>query len=739
MIPIWFPMFIVCASLGLLFALLAITAYTYLHQFPPPLWGDDLMGLEDALHESLRLVFGSFFTPLRENNPWPSRWSLPATLAVTLSCILWRVSRNSLRVWWIGRNGGHVIIWGEHTFVVPLLNHFVAPGSHQPLLLVVEESPKPLESKALGRPVGQLIGHPRQEALLRRCRLDNATACILASGNDQDNIQVARLIKAWLHTRPRPVHQPLLISVRVTDTRVRDQFASGMEPLGNSLRLHPFSHEYLAARQMFHDHPPDRFRYLAKPHLRHLLLVGFGRLGRQVLFQFLRMANFQDHTPPMATIIDREALFLGEGFHQEYQEMREIGQISCRFVPMDTDNTTTWRLFLDSISASETPPTLICICHGPERSDTALAVATEQHLRLRGFFSPPILVPVQAEEELHHHLAADPEGFMGSGAIRPFGSAKSLLTREMLLRQQLDILAQFIHEIYRQQRQQEGKLEPDKESHRSWEALPEFYKDGNRNQADHLRIKLRDCGYRMGTSGQTSGSWPPSNAIVEKLAWAEHDRWRIVYWLDGWRSGQTSKKQEFIEKNNPYLRPYEELDEATKEFDRKPILNLPALLNQSGTPLLQDLLIVVCDDSPDGHTLATGADQAVEAFFHQLRNHHPGRALVLLSPLHTAHCRRVITIALGMELPLQLMLTEPIPALLRRLPDPKERNQVLTALSQAERLDVAGSSQTVGTPLMHQGDARIVIGLQAPPDTGSLLFLPAIPTPLHSEAGANHA
>ncbi|MBF0615124.1 MAG: hypothetical protein HQL92_08220 [Magnetococcales bacterium] len=733
-----FLIFIVCASLGLLGTLLATTAYIYLHQFPPPLWGDEFMGIEDALKESLRLIFGSFFTPLRENDPWPSRWSLPATIVGSMVCILWHMSSNSLRVWWIGRNGRHVIIWGDQSFVSPLLQHFSTPTSYDPVLLIIEENSIPMQLKQPKRPIGQLIGHPRQETVLRRCRLDNAAACILASKNDQENIHAAKLIKELLHSNPRSSQQPLLISVRITDKRVREQFTSSMEPLDKSIMLHPFSYESLASRQMFHDHPPDRFRYLAQPNLRHLLLVGFGRLGRQVLFQFLRMANFQDHTPPMATIIDREAHFLGDGFHQEFDELQTIGKISCRFVPMDTDNSTTWRVFLDTTFSSDTPPTIICICHGPESSDTALAMETEQHLRLRALFSPPILVPIQAKEELNHYLTTDPEGFMGCGMILPFGSDSTLLTGETLLRQKLDSLAQFIHATYRQQLQHKERLNPNKESHRPWEALTEFYKDGNRNQADHHRIKLRDLGYRTGALDQPPGDWPPSTEVVDNLAEAEHARWCIDYWLDGWHFGDETKERERTAKKHGNLCPYHHLQEEIKEYDRQPVRTLFDLMLGFGTPLLQDLVIAVCDNSLDGHALTSGADQAVQRFFQQLRDENPGRALVLRSPLHTAHCRRIITIALGMQLPLQLILTEPVPILLRRLPDPKERERVLIAISQAERLDV-GRLPDVGTPFNDKWDVRIVIGLQAPHDTKSAFFLQATHPLLHSKSGEIHA
>jgi hypothetical protein len=70
-----------------------------------------------------------------------------------------------------------------------------------------------------------------------------------------------------------------------------------------------------------------------------------------------------------------------------------------------------------------------------------------------------------------------------------------------------------------------------------------------------------------------------SDDDVEILARIEHRRWMAERFLDGWQYGATRNDQQ---KLHPDLVPWEELDESTREYDRKPVMQIPSLLESVG-------------------------------------------------------------------------------------------------------------------------------------------------------------
>ena len=66
---------------------------------------------------------------------------------------------------------------------------------------------------------------------------------------------------------------------------------------------------------------------------------------------------------------------------------------------------------------------------------------------------------------------------------------------------------------------------------------------------------------------------------VEILAEMEHGRWTVERLLDGWCLGE---KKDVIRKISPYLKPWAELPEDVKEFDRRTVRGIPDFLAEVG-------------------------------------------------------------------------------------------------------------------------------------------------------------
>ncbi len=63
----------------------------------------------------------------------------------------------------------------------------------------------------------------------------------------------------------------------------------------------------------------------------------------------------------------------------------------------------------------------------------------------------------------------------------------------------------------------------------------------------------------------------------------EHARWRASRILQGWTHGPERNNEL---RTSPYLVPWKEIDEATRELDREAVREIPKLLEEIGKGLL---------------------------------------------------------------------------------------------------------------------------------------------------------
>ena len=109
-----------------------------------------------------------------------------------------------------------------------------------------------------------------------------------------------------------------------------------------------------------------------------------------------------------------------------------------------------------------------------------------------------------------------------------------------------------------------------------WSLLDEDYKNANRQQALHLKIKLRTiaCAEQdKSIVGRRIDEF--TDEEIKLLAVMEHDRWCAERWLAGWVHGKTRNK---VERTHPDLVPWSELSEDSQEKDRESVRQIPRLL-----------------------------------------------------------------------------------------------------------------------------------------------------------------
>jgi len=139
-------------------------------------------------------------------------------------------------------------------------------------------------------------------------------------------------------------------------------------------------------------------------------------------------------------------------------------------------------------------------------------------------------------------------------------------------------IAQAIHEAYRYAWR--GKVHNRDLSIAKWDKLPDYLKESNRQQADHIFYKLHRLGYTV--HRVTNRDIVPmafTEDEIEIMAEMEHVRWSEERLRDGWKWGE---RKDTIRKTSPYLVPWAELPEDAKEQDRQTVRKIPEYLTKVG-------------------------------------------------------------------------------------------------------------------------------------------------------------
>lgn len=121
----------------------------------------------------------------------------------------------------------------------------------------------------------------------------------------------------------------------------------------------------------------------------------------------------------------------------------------------------------------------------------------------------------------------------------------------------------------------QGEPRPTTQPWRAWHDLPEDLRESNRQQADHIAIKLRAIGCELADLADVREPVAQFTTIeVELLAEMEHTRWNAERWLAGWRYGTPSDKLRRINENLVF---WNELHDSIKQYDRESVCDVPQL------------------------------------------------------------------------------------------------------------------------------------------------------------------
>jgi hypothetical protein len=418
-----------------------------------------------------------------------------------------------------------------------------------------------------------LIGDARLEKLLGQARVDRAKHLVAVTGDDLVNIGVAEQARAIAGSRKsgRLVCYTHVVNPQVLEAaKLHERLWERTEKFVPNV----FSIYREAARKLFETRPLDwRLIERDSTHYVHLVIFGFGRMGENVLLQAAHIGHFANRKRLTVTVVDRSAAAKMQGFLFRYTNLDKVCDVTAL-----SHNAEDPRVIqaVRSSAGDENALVSAVICFNSDERSLAYAVGLREKTEDLVF---PISVRMPQEGLLCKVFGDRRQGEPAAAShLVGFGTSGECCTSERLIGETQDSLAREIHERYRQAQLREKGADRKNLALREWDMLREDFRESNRQQADHLPVKLRavNCEYRLYELGEArvSEGFRFTQEEIETMAIMEHNRWNAERWLGGWRRGQTDKGQRVT----PYLVEWEELPEEVKKYDRDAVRSISNLV-----------------------------------------------------------------------------------------------------------------------------------------------------------------
>lgn len=499
--------------------------------------------------------------------PWQlevARILAPLTAASAVFRIFVEFLRNRWRGLKLALARNHVIICGLGRRGLQLAEECRRQGHG----VVVIESNSHAGGLPVARDAGILLvtGDATHQAILRSAHVERARSLIAVCGNDGVNIEIALRSKEILDEVDSHVHgRRLCCLVQVMDFTFATMFKDHplLRETGKRFSVSIFNSYENSARLLLRDHPLDReFIGPDDPRQIRLVLFGLGQMGESLLIQAAKICHVANGKRLTVTIVDHSAEVRRRGLYVRYPQLDNVCDVE--FVHAECDDSLTLR----RVAEIARDPAVMCsiaICFDNDSRNAQYALSVRRHVERD---SVPVYVRINQESGLASLFAPSTNG----ENMYCFGSTYSSCSWEMVEGDGLDNLARMIHEDYvAKQRGRGVKSSPSTED---WDHLSPELRDSNRQQADHIPVKLRALGYPVRRIAELKEAPEIPADLVETLARMEHARWNAERYLAGWTLGEKDVKR----RRSPYLVPYDELPDEIKGYDVDAVMNIPRLL-----------------------------------------------------------------------------------------------------------------------------------------------------------------
>ncbi|MGD1994236.1 MAG: NAD-binding protein, partial [Anaerolineae bacterium] len=259
-----------------------------------------------------------------------ARWLAPAVTAYTALQTLALIFREQVQLVQLRFFRDHTIVCGLGRKGFRLAQGFRQRGERVVIIEVDEQNGLVEAARAEGMVV--LTGNATRSELIRRARIHAAKRLVSTCGDDGVNAEIGVRSAELVADRERNTLECVLhiTNPQLCDLLTEREIESGR--IGG-FRLEFFNVFDTGARALLNQHPPLHGHSSSLP---HVLLVGLGRLGENVVVQMAKRWSTR-HAPSSerlrVTVIDQEAERRIESLCLRYPRLNEV----CEILPRSVD------------------------------------------------------------------------------------------------------------------------------------------------------------------------------------------------------------------------------------------------------------------------------------------------------------------------------------------------------------------------------------------------------------------
>jgi hypothetical protein len=451
---------------------------------------------------------------------------------------------------------------------------------------VIEKNPEsPNIAACLKKGAIVIIGDATDNDMLKRARLDRARYLFAVTGDDSQNSEIA--VAAHKIAQSKGTGS-LTCFVHIVDGSLCTLLREHQITVDNDrFTLELFNIYQMAGLSVLKDNPAFPLR--ETPPDTRVLVLGAGKMGYDMIFHVVRQWRdaYGCAKKIKITVIDRQAGARVDALKVRYPSISRY----CDLLPLPLDiSSVEFHQGLFLFDGDRIAVTAAYVCLNDQSQGLSAALEMSQHIDdfaiRRCVPRPEVPIVVRTGKDGLKSLFDDMR--VSSGSFRHLSSFP-LIDRtcsvDNITGGLNETIAMAIHEDYVRNQTRLGVTPDMNPSVKPWDKLDLTLKESNRNQAVHIREKLRSIGCEIvRLTDWEEELFRFEDEEVEKLAIMEHDRFVEERTRQGWKYGPVKDVENKI---TPYLVPYDSLTKEIKDLDRNAVRALPAALVQADLKIVR--------------------------------------------------------------------------------------------------------------------------------------------------------
>ena len=498
-----------------------------------------------------------------------SRWTGMVTAFGTLTNTLLAIFAKQLHRLYLSLQSGHVVIIGAGMGGLQIGTDMIKSGHS--VCVIEKDSEEDNLSLLIKAGAVECVGDASEPCVLAMAKIHRADMIFVLAGDDSSNLAVGNSVRIACEGSRRKNTSRVFIDI--SDPKLFQATCHG----SSKVSFARFSRSENSARAFFQEHAPDHDGIAIDSSQNvHLVVLGLNAFARSLICKGLETMHYANGLQPSISLVAPEASIERQRMLCHAPEFAQCANMEFYDgFPFKPDT----RECLNRVFSDPNQMVTVAIC------ESSIEQSVNSFLSIAPLISrPDIKVVFQS-----HHSDGHGQRLVFSEyphiETKVFGQPETSCTEKHIIGEELDELAKRIHLGYVEKKRLACDGVLNGRSVLPWDELPLEYKEMNRQQADHIAVKLRSLGMSIVACSQPDPSWPRSvtGEEIEALSEAEHRRWMACKRVAGWRVGQYRND---TLKTDPNLIPWDELPESIRDYDRKPVETLPELLAEMGYQLI---------------------------------------------------------------------------------------------------------------------------------------------------------